>query len=246
LKTETTTIDTIAEEFNDQGFAVVQDLFTPAAVDELRGRLSAIMSSWDEIPANLRRSVARPDGAYSSKEAICVTMLHQELMRCEVFVRAQELADDLLDTKCQMRFDHIIVKPAQIGSGTPWHQDRAYWTKEESLRAVHYWIPMDDATVEGGCMQFVHRSKIDGFLEHKILESDPARHLRTPDGDFDSIATPAPVRSGGCTIHNPMTMHKTGANISQATRTAWVLQFADARTPREFARRVKQHLRVRV
>ena len=67
---------------------------------------------------------------------------------------------------------------------TPWHQDESYWPDLPDKRALSFWsernefphvhhlsyngrFPMEDASVENGCMWFVPGSHKRGLLPHR-------------------------------------------------------------------------------
>jgi ectoine hydroxylase-related dioxygenase (phytanoyl-CoA dioxygenase family) len=69
-----------------------------------------------------------------------------------------------------------------------------------------------------------------GLVSHVPIAEDPAEHTLEAPGDHDDEAAPAPLRLGGASMHQQLTMHKTGPNRSGADRTAWILQFVRPRT----------------
>ena len=69
--------------------------------------------------------------------------------------------------------EHMIFKPAQRGAATPWHQDQAYHDPMTSQMGVNFWLSLDDATIDSGCLHFVPGSdKFDVPPYHPIAE-DP-------------------------------------------------------------------------
>jgi ectoine hydroxylase-related dioxygenase (phytanoyl-CoA dioxygenase family) len=133
-------------------------------------------------------------------------------------------------------FDHGIRKPPN-GPKTPWHQDFAYYGPGIRHRCVTFWVPLHDATVENGCMWFVPGSHRGTLLEHHPINGDPRIHgLEIRDAEFGQLypadlrslaggTVSCPIRAGDCTVHNEMTIHGTGPNMTDEPRLAYALAF---------------------
>lgn len=75
------------------------------------------------------------------------------------------LGDDII-----VKYNSCFLKPAQTGSATPWHQDNGLWRDGET-EPFNFWIPLEPATQENGCMQFIPKSHKTEIVEH-VLYSD--------------------------------------------------------------------------
>lgn len=136
---------------------------------------------------------------------------------------------------------HAILKPAGYGLTTPWHQDKSYWGYGWEPHKANFWMPLEDATVESGCLWYIPGSHLhpgqDGFdvVEHRSINNDPRIHgMEVTDKgasafDMDS-AIPAPVKAGGVVIHFPRSMHYAGPNKTDHDRRAFVCSFGYANT----------------
>ena len=59
-------------------------------------------------------------------------------------------------------------EPAGRGGATPWHQDEAYRADPNfAYNQVSFWIPLQHATEQNGCMQFIPGSKKGDLLTHR-------------------------------------------------------------------------------
>jgi ectoine hydroxylase-related dioxygenase (phytanoyl-CoA dioxygenase family) len=117
---------------------------------------------------------------------------------------------------------HMIFKPPGYGRDTPWHQDEAYWDPTLVYRSVSAWMPLDPATKDSGCMQFIPGSHLGGVRRHRHVDDDPLVHaLVTDDVDpAEAVACPIPV--GGATFHHCRVLHYAGPNITDAPRRAYI------------------------
>ncbi|HWB55048.1 MAG TPA: phytanoyl-CoA dioxygenase family protein [Tepidisphaeraceae bacterium] len=123
--------------------------------------------------------------------------------------------------------EHMIFKAPHHGVATPWHQDDAYHKPEIKLRNINFWMPLDDASVDNGCMEFVPQSFRTDVLPHHSIGNDPSVHgLEVDDPEqYNSRAVICPIPAGGCTMHASCTLHYAGANNSDRPRRAYILVF---------------------
>jgi len=79
-------------------------------------------------------------------------------------IARQFLGDDIL-----CKFNSCFLKPAKTGSATPWHQDNGLWRDGET-EPFNFWMALDPATKQNGCMQFIPGSHKTQIVEHVIYE----------------------------------------------------------------------------
>jgi ectoine hydroxylase-related dioxygenase (phytanoyl-CoA dioxygenase family) len=136
------------------------------------------------------------------------------------------VARQLLGPDATCEIAHAIFKPAGFGAETPWHQDAAYWNPEYQYLAISIWVPLQPATEENGCMEFIPGSHTLDVLRHRSINNDPRIHGLElhPEGAVhlrDAVRCPLPA--GGATFHGPYMLHHTGPNRSQIPRRALIL-----------------------
>lgn len=137
---------------------------------------------------------------------------------------ARAIAEQLLGGECDGG-EHAILKPARYGAATPWHQDEAYWNPDFAYNSLSVWMPLQDATVESGCMQFVPGSHGQGVLPHHPINNDPRIHGLEVDELDPAQVVPCPIPAGGVTIHHCRTLHYAGPNLSDEPRRAYIQVF---------------------
>ena len=122
--------------------------------------------------------------------------------------------------------DHAILKPARNGAPTPWHQDEAYWDAARRYRSLSIWLPLQDTSVEMGCMWFVPGSHKGAIVDHRPIGGDSRVHGLEVDPalGFDfSKAVACPIPAGSVTIHDSKTLHYAAGNNTDEPRRAWIL-----------------------
>jgi ectoine hydroxylase-related dioxygenase (phytanoyl-CoA dioxygenase family) len=164
----------------------------------------------------------------------------QELTASLLRANAAAIAKQLMGPETTFRGDHAIRKPARHGAATPWHQDEAYNAPELDYNEMSIWVPLQEATLKNGCMQFVPRSHRWDIAPHHPIGHDPkVIGLEVDDPDaLTAEAVACELPPGGATIHHCKTMHYTGPNLSDGPRRAYIMLFGapptKRNTPRDF------------
>ena len=229
--------------YNENGFLALEPITTPGEVAWLR-------TIYDDL---FQRRAGRDEGNQfdlggtdeEGKVAALPQILNParyapELKQGLFRINALAIARQLLGPETQATGDHAIFKPAGIGAPTPWHQDEAYWDPSKFYRSMSFWIPLQEATKENGCLWFVPGSHYLEVATHHSIGGDSRIHgLELADGAADtSRAVACPLLPGGATIHTNRTLHYAGPNRTGIPRRALILGFglpAETReTPRQF------------
>ncbi len=108
-----------------------------------------------------------------------------------------------------------FLKPSG-GDVTPWHQDAAYRPPPHHGGTV--WLPLDPATFESGCLEYLPGSHRGPVLEHALH----GHHLVTEPIGVDQ-AISCPLSLGDVSIHNCLTVHRAGTNRTAKSRRAFAV-----------------------
>jgi ectoine hydroxylase-related dioxygenase (phytanoyl-CoA dioxygenase family) len=159
-----------------------------------------------------------------------------ELKDSLYFANAFAISTQLLGEGTVPMGDHAILKPARQGAPTPWHQDEAYWNPELEYFSLSVWMPLQEATLENGCMQFIPGSHLWEVQPHHTINHDPRIHGLEADEIDDSNAVACPMPPGGATFHLSRTFHYTSSNRTDQPRRAYILGFGHPPKKRETTR----------
>jgi hypothetical protein len=96
-----------------------------------------------------------------------------ELAHTVYRANAASIAKQLLGPTAEYRGDHAIRKAAHSQAPTPWHQDEAYWNPNLDYSELSIWIPLQEATLKNGCMQFLPGTHRQEVLPHHPIGNDP-------------------------------------------------------------------------
>ena len=231
-------------DFHRDGFLTIDSLLNEEEVQELRDELERVMAIGEEgygnrtpRPALISNTVsdAERGGVYWHIVNIWeVSPAYRRLMYHPFIVRAiSQLtgARELL-----IWHDQLLYKPPRAGGATRWHQDAPLWPIIRPMTPVSAWIPLDDTTVENGCMWMVPGSHRWG---DQIAFLTTQTHLRSIE-EFDRIEPfappsnaeirdvrpePRPVRCGAVSFHHSMTWHGAPQNLSARPRRAIAISY---------------------
>lgn len=214
--------------YHREGYLVLDAITTQEEVEWLRGIYDRLFEARAGREAGDQFDLGGTDE--EGKEAALPQILNPskyapELRQGLFRANALTVAQQLLGPEAEPRGEHAIFKPARTGAETPWHQDEAYWDPNLNYESLSIWIPLQEATLENGCMQFVPGSHKEEVLSHHTINFDPRIHGLEVDAADTSRAVACPIPAGGATIHHNRILHYAGPNHSDIPRRAYILVF---------------------
>uniref|UniRef100_A0A6I8NZA5 Phytanoyl-CoA dioxygenase domain-containing protein 1 n=1 Tax=Ornithorhynchus anatinus TaxID=9258 RepID=A0A6I8NZA5_ORNAN len=114
------------------------------------------------------------------------------------------------------------------------HQDPTFLYTEPLGHLLGFWIAVEDATPENGCLFFIpgsHKSGISRRLVRAPPGSVPATHFIGSETVYDDsrfIATP--IRTGGLILIHGEVVHKSELNSSSCSRHAYTFHLMDSKS----------------
>ena len=249
--------DAQLDQFENQGFLVVEDVIDPATVDAIRAEYSALM---DRLYAGWYADGAvttPPDGLgfWEKLEHACragfewyqpfdISLPHSGITEetpmhigpavfdMVTHSRLLDIVEQLIGPEITSNpIQHVRLKPPAHAlpasenrahvTTTDWHQDLGVTLEEaDETRMVTVWLAITDATVGNGCLQVapVHS---DRLLPHCSRTQVGLAEAFIPRDK----AVPAPVKSGGAVIFNPLTPHASLPNVSDGFRWSFDLRY---------------------
>jgi ectoine hydroxylase-related dioxygenase (phytanoyl-CoA dioxygenase family) len=208
-----------ARSYDEKGYFILENAFSPETV---AGVTSEIDPVEEKVEGLLRK---QKDGTLFIAKAGAITFSPHLVVRSKrlrefcagpVF---QDLAHDLLGPEVRLYWDQAVYKKTEVQREFPWHQDNGY-TYVEPQRYLTCWVALTDASVESGCPWVVPGLHRRGTLRHWMTDLG-WQCLETAE---EAVA--APVAAGGIVVFSSLTPHRTGPNLTDAVRKAYIVQFA--------------------
>ncbi len=224
----------LRSRYERDGYLQLDSVTTPEDVAHIRSLLEPLFQRFDDLEdyAVDLAGPRQPGAPPRQPEINDALKLEPALRKTQAFARCREIARGLLGVPVGCVFDHAIYKPPHNQAATPWHQDAIY-IQGSVPRALNFWIPLQAATVENGCMWYLPGSHLAGLRPHHVVQVRPGGETGYSKGktyaldvvdEARAVACPVPV--GGVTVHGPLNAHYAGPNTTDGWRRAWILHFA--------------------
>jgi ectoine hydroxylase-related dioxygenase (phytanoyl-CoA dioxygenase family) len=199
-------------QFREQGFFTTVPLFSPE-------ECGAIAAEYENI------GLVLPLGEERDGKLDYQPMLHLRSPLLERYARDGRLialAAPLAGGDLRLYWEQAVTKPPHARTELPWHQDNGY-APTEPAEYVTCWLALEDATLENGCIWVLPGSHRNGPVRHRMAD----RTFRTGwTGNEPGVA--APVPSGAVLVFSSLLFHRSGPNVTDRTRRAWILQYCPA------------------
>lgn len=223
------------EEYEENGYLIVEGLFKDQ-VKEIRDQLAAIAANPEEYPGvQIKKQV--DDDTEKSLEPLQAVRKFSDLQTVPGYLegfdadsKVAQISGQMMGTEeLRVRMQFSFVKPAQHGSGVPWHQDQMLWPNWNP-NAVTCWVALDDCTRENGCLQFARGSHADGMVPHiNPEEDDPEPHRYIPGDVVDQYEIDyAIMEPGDAVFFGPKLYHCSDSNQSPNRRLSTGIVYSPA------------------
>jgi phytanoyl-CoA hydroxylase len=208
------------EQFDRDGFVVVDDLIDAATLDAVRAQTDRCCAEVDEVLAGL------PDERIFIAEKGAITFAPQIALRHDVLFQlaasspVTDVVADLIGPDARLYHDQAVYKASEKPRHFPWHQDNGY----AFVTPEHYltiWLALSDVTVQSGCVWAAPGLHRHGTLVHEFV--DPLGWQVFDEPPVPAVAVP--VRAGSAVVFSSLTPHLTGPNTSGSMRKAYILQY---------------------
>ena len=209
------------DQFDNDGYVIVNDIFTS---DELKELVVITVEAQADAVAYL---ASQPNERIAISEIGAITFAAQIASRkpeIGKFVKNTKIMGacrDLIGPDVRMYHDQAVYKQIEKPRRFPWHQDNGYLFVEPQ----HYltcWIALNDVTIENGCPQIISGLHKHGTLSHYFVPTLGYECFENPP----STPVVAEIKAGGAVFFSSLTPHLTGPNSSNSVRKAYIVQYA--------------------
>ncbi|XP_063838151.1 phytanoyl-CoA dioxygenase domain-containing protein 1 [Ostrinia nubilalis] len=257
--------DTIRNQFEQDGYVVLEDFLRPAECDEIkaagielaknvpeteqktvfattneqdiqRTKDDYFMNSNDKIRYFYEERAIGDDGKLKVDPAEALNKVGHALHLLHPIFRCYTYSDRVKAVCHQLGFKEpavvqsmYIYKNPRIGGEVVPHQDATYLFTEP-IPPLGFWIAIDDATIQNGCLWMAPGSHKSGV--HRRLtrnpDKEPAFIYDRPAAVYpESSFTPVPVSKGTCILIHGNVVHKSAHNKSPNSRHGYTFHVVE-------------------
>jgi len=207
--------------FNEKGYLVIHDLIDRETIVSYQTIYDDFISGAINVGSH-RRDLKGEDGT-SKMESISQIMVpsryYPGLLNSDYYQKISSISKMLLGEEMEIDFDMFISKAPQSNAPTPWHQDCAYWIDMPDKRALSAWMPLDEASLDNGCMWYVPGSHHKPMRKHSSTAKNGALICEGNENEAEAV----PLNPGSCVLHHGATVHYSRGNITHIQRRAMII-----------------------
>lgn len=234
-----------AEQFDNDGYAVVEDVFEDARLDAIADEVTAVIDRHArELVAEGKLSSTYADESFTTRltritaetDEVYKRIMSGQLSLPSIFelIRAPALLD-IAEAMCgpELIASSVYrIRPKVPGyehGVVPWHQDSGYFEPFcDNAMVLTVWVPLVDATPENGCLQVIagaHRGPVVRHTHGKSYLVIEEQDL--PPGPIVTV----PVRRGAALLLTNRTPHCSTPNTTDVIRWSMDLRYQSAALP---------------
>ena len=207
------------KSFDENGYAVVEDAFTSEEVEKVLEKIDPFEFNVTEALKGLdggKFFISRAEEITFTTHLVTQSEELKEFSKHEVFTG---ICKDLVGDNVRLYWDQAVYKKPGTKDEFPWHQDNGY-TFIEPQAYLTCWVALTDTDETNGCpcvMPGLHKK---GTLHHETTDIG----YEIPLDSSNSVTLP--LKAGSIAVFSSLTPHRTGPNLNEDIRKAYILQYA--------------------
>jgi len=209
-------------QYHEQGYVLVEDVFPVAELAAIDVELDAYMQSHPVEPHsdNPRGWLLRLGLCVESAQAFCEDP------------RILSLIDRIVHPGIAIYSAKLVSKEPLCDDICHWHQDDAYYTQQsQSEHRMSVWIPLQDTTIEQGALQVIPASHKRGLQPASVRETGTCTLAMDVDVDVENRIH-VPVKAGDMLLFSSLLWHASDGNATSRRRRALIVSYQEATVPR--------------
>lgn len=203
--------------------------FTPRLITILTETGQPLSQHFD---ISLPQSMIRPDTPIHLGPAVFALLTNDRLLNLiEPFVGAEILVSPVQHIRLKLPRALVTETTSGLTGRVPWHQDNGVLLPEaDDSHILTVWIPLNDVTLENGCLAVLPGSHRDGLQVHC---PSPTKGPQIPEPRLQvDRATPLPMRAGSVLFMHQRTIHSSLDNkTTDKIRLSFDLRFQPVDRP---------------
>lgn len=223
----------IVDEFDPESS---RSVFSTRSADT--GQDQYFLSSGDKVRCFFEENAFSDDGELLQAKHLSINKighaLHSQVTEFVEFSQSTQIAkiaEDLGVIEPEIRQSMYIFKQPKIGGEIRWHQDATYFMTAP-ISVVTFWVAIEDATIENGCLQVDNQGADfpikEQFKRHpdNVTELVSLHDINWPTHDR---AQALEVKAGSLVVFNGALPHFSEANRSKKSRHAFTLHITSGK-----------------
>jgi len=250
------------QRYGEDGYLVLPGFKAAREIDALRRRATQIVDAFDPgvgsgvfsthsqgadawflgsaeaVRCFFEEEAFAADGRLRQPKALSINKIGHALHELDAVFAAfshgpawAELAADLGLAETQVWQSMFIFKQPGIGGEVRWHQD-ATFLHSEPVSVVGFWIALEDATVDNGCLWVAPGGHRGPLRQRFVRDGDTVRLVTLDDTPWPAPASARPleVAAGTLVCLHGLLPHYSAPNRSPQSRHAYSLHAIDGRS----------------
>lgn len=207
-------------QFEELGYFVTEPMWTTNELGKVTGEINRLHAKAIEDAVAISRDVKTIEQiryrafigqAHLSSPLLC------GFVSSPIYLEA---CAKFIGPDADLYYNQVVIKPPGKGRGFGWHQDSGY-TQTQPLAYITCWTAISRTFIDNGCIWVVPGSHKQGLVEHQYND-DVREHWVDVD---ESQAVAVQMQPGQVAIFSSLMLHKSGPNISDQVRQAYVPQY---------------------
>jgi ectoine hydroxylase-related dioxygenase (phytanoyl-CoA dioxygenase family) len=214
------------EFFSDQGYLVVENVFSAAEVSKLQSACDELSAQAQNLTASTDRfklSVFQDSGKLVQQigDPHEISGVWLDLVKDP---RLLDIVEDLIGVNIQLYYSQLMMKAPRQGFTAPWHQDFAFFPHHRA-NILACTVMIDDATLDNGCIRVIPGSHRLGLLNHYAEDGTFTGILRDNEKFDATTEAPLPAKAGSVILWHALTLHSSHPNRTERPRRALVIEY---------------------
>ena len=215
-----------AQFFQEQGYLVVENIFTAAEVatfqracDAITAQAQGLTESTDRLKMKVFEDSTKLVQQVGDPHEMSGMWL--DLVKD---ARLLDMVEMWLGPNLMVYYSQLMMKAPRQGFTAPWHQDFAFFphSRAEILACT---VAIDDATLENGCVRVIPGSHKLGLINH-YDKAGVFTGIVQDQSSFDERTEVAlPAKAGSVIFWHSLTLHASHPNRTAKPRRALVIEY---------------------
>ncbi len=161
-------------------------------------------------------------------------------------IKIRPILEQILEDQVVITTAHhnsIMTKMPNLSTATAWHQDRRYWSFNDS-NLVSVWLALDKEDSKNGVLEFIPKSHKMSFEANQFDEKEYFREDTEKNMSLIETKVSTTLQKGDVVIFHSLLLHRANKNSTQKPKISFVYTVKGASTKATKGSRSAKYLEV--